>query len=552
MNIFDTLLPRPRAVITADGGFTLDRDTTLWFDPGFAPADSDQLVRSFDYLPFRLTPGSPGDIRFHRDGSIPEEGYRLQVSPTQVNVTAATVVGARYALETLRQLFGVAGFQSRPSDAALWYAPSCSIEDAPALRWRGVLLDVARHFFPIHQLFRFVDLMVVHRLNRLQLHLTDDQGWRFESKTHPRLHTFGGVRDQSQISHAHDELVCDGTPHGGYYTQDQLRQLVDYARDRGVTVVPEIEIPGHASAFVAAYPDLGFGAGDIKGPRPEWGIHRALMSPLPDTFTHLTDILDEVIDVFDSSYIHLGGDEADLGAWSDAPEVQAYMEEHGVATVRELFIDFFGRICAWLSERGRNPVAWDDSFALDPERAGDFIVMAWRGEGIARRAAEMGRQVIMTPVLPTYFDYYQSTSSDEPMGLHGPITLEDVANFTPVPVDWPESLHQQVIGAQCQIWTELIDSERRLDYMAFPRLSLFADAVWQGGSLDGFWESRLRGHLIRLDAFGVEYRPLEGPHPWQAGGTGLRSFVSPYSTSDLSSGLADLAEHGRHAEARLP
>jgi hexosaminidase len=368
----------------------------------------------------------------------------------------------------------------------------------------------------------------MHRLNRLQLHLTDDQGWRIESRRYPRLHEIGSHRAESPIGHAEDGDATDGTPHGGYYTLDDLAEIATYAAERGVTVVPEIDVPGHASALLAAYPEFGTRPYDVW---TQWGISDAVLTPLPSTVRFLADLLDELTGAMPGSYVHLGGDECQLGDWAADPQISAYRSALGYSRQVDLFGHFLRELAQHLHGRGRRAVMWDEAF-VDGGLLPDTVVTAWRGDDVARRAAAAGYDVIRCPVYPLYLDYAQSESPDEPLAIGGPITLDDVAAFEPVPPGWSEAERAHVIGAQFQVWTEYIAEPRHLDYMVFPRASAFADVAWTGRPAVDFAD-RLPHHLTRLAAAGCQYRPPSGPQPWQQGGSGHRRGVPGHDVTAM-------------------
>jgi len=516
---YRTLVPRPVAAHALSGSFELTHETPLIAAPGAEQAA--ETVRALlGPLRLPLPPASAGDgITVRVNAEVPggPEDYRVHVGDIGIELVGSTVDGIRHATQTLRQLLPDAAWRSAPPPGTRWIVPCGEVTDAPALAWRGGMIDVSRHFFDKHTLLRYVDLFAMHRLNRLHLHLTDDQGWRIESRRHPRLHEVGGHRPHSQAWYERNLGATDGTPHGGYYTLDDLAEISAYAAERGITVVPEIDLPGHASALLAAYPQFGVGSHTV---RTGWGISDAVVKPLPATMRFLIEVLEELTDALPSPYVHLGGDECVLRDWAEDPEVSAYLGSLGFTEPTELFGHFLRELAGFLSGRGRRTVVWDEGFVGGGVLA-DSVVTAWRGDGVARRASAAGYSVVRCPVFPTYFDYDQSDDSDEPLSIGGPVTLSDVTAFEPVPAAWSEPERANIIGAQFQAWSEYIPDARHLDYMVFPRACAFAEVAWTGRPAVGF-ETRLAGHLARLTAAGCQYRPLSGPLPWQAGGTGNR------------------------------
>ncbi len=476
------------------------------------------------------------------DPARPAEGYRLDIGPGRIRIAAGGAAGAFYAAQTLRQLLPDDAWRAAPVPGPAWSVPQGEIEDAPALSWRGAHLDVARHFFPKREVLTIIDTLAALKLNRFHLHLTDDQGWRIESRSYPALHEIGAHRTRSRISLGGERpAVYDETPHGGYYTLADLAEIAAYAAQRMVTVVPEIEVPGHATALLAAVPELGAAAAGAREVAADWGVLPQLMSPLPETTRFLEAVFGELLDAIPTGFVHIGGDECVLDAWRADPRIDAYRRELGLASAEQLHAHFLGQTAALLADRfGVRAVVWDEGFASGSGAPGgglrpDTVVMAWRGMNIARRAAEAGHDVIAAPVFPTYFDYCQADDHREPVAIGGPVRVQDVAAFRPSPPDWPAAAAERLIGTQFQVWTEYIPDSRALEYMMFPRACAFAEVAWAGGP--AWWSAgagspqtpgppatgaplrgRLAAHARRLDAAGVEYRPLDGPRPWQEGG----------------------------------
>jgi hexosaminidase len=518
----------------------------------------------------------PATTRYPDDGNqitvtiaadLGDEASRITISPADIDIQAGGAAGAFYAAQTLRQLLPDDVWRTGPAapvgatTPAPWPIPCAQIEDGPALAWRGAHLDVARHFFPKRELITLIDAFAAIKLNRLHLHLTDDQGWRIESRRYPALHEVGSHRPRTRISLNREQPpVYDETPHGGYYSLADLAEISAYAAERMITVVPEVEVPGHAGALLAALPELGAGSPPPGGYQvsADWGIFPYLMSPLPATTEFLREIFGELLGAIPAPYVHIGGDECVLDSWRDDPAIDAYRRQRGLASPEELHAAFLREVADLLADDfGVRAVVWDEGFASAASAAStggqrgmlrpDTIVMAWRGLDIARRAAEAGHDVIAAPVLPTYFDYYQSDDATEPAGIGGPLRLEDVAAFSPAPADWPAEARHRLAGTQFQVWSEYIRNGRDLEYMIFPRACALADVAWAGGPvgppgpLAGPVRDRLAAHLRRLDAAGVEYRPLDGPAPWQQGGAGARRHRTGYQMGEVAARLDKLA-----------
>jgi len=556
------LLPYPRSARPQPGRFQVSADIPIAAGPGAQDAAA-AVRRVIAALPWpaqpppghRSGPGpglEAGEITVDADGSLPAEGYQLRIGPGRVRITAGGVAGAFYAAQTVRQLLPDQAWRAAPVPGPPWQLPCAEIDDAPALAWRGGHLDVARHFFPKSVLLRFIDMLAAHKLNRFHLHLTDDQGWRIESLRYPALQEIGSHRLRTRAGHGSDDPAgYDDVPHGGYYTLADLAEIHAYAAARMVTLIPEIEVPGHAAALLAALPQFGSApAGDYRV-LPDWGIFPNIISPLPGTLGFLGEVFGELLGAVPAPYVHIGGDECVLQSWRDNPAIQDYRRELGLASEVELHAWFLRRVADMLAGRfGARAVVWDEGFASGTGTPGgalrpDTVVMAWRGADIARRAAEAGHDVIAVPVVPTYFDYAQADDEREPLAIGGSVTLQDVAGFAPAALaaSWPGEAVRRLAGTQFQLWTEYIPDGRALEYMAFPRACMLADVAWSGGPAPGppGWRRRLAAHLGRLDAAGVGYRPLDGPRPWQQGGTGARGHRAGYRIADVTAHLDELA-----------
>ncbi|RVX45416.1 hexosaminidase [Nonomuraea polychroma] len=497
------MIPRPELLTHLSASYELTAGATVSGDL----VDAVRLA-----LPvLDLRPGDSGEIDVRRDPALGEEAYRLTVGSRGIEIVAGGRAGAFYAAQSLHQLLPHATYRSSAQDS--WLVPGVRIDDAPRFSWRGLHLDVARHFFPKREILRLVDLMAMHKLNRLHLHLVDDQGWRVESRAYPLLHEVAAHRARTAINYYREPEAYDDVPHGGYYTFDDLAEIGAYARARCVTVVPEIDVPGHASAILAAYPAFG-ATGERHDVLDRWGISPAILSPLPPTVEFLITIFDELMGALgETPYVHIGGDEVVLDHWAGSAEITAYRESLGLATTNDLQAWFLRRLADALAERGARAVVWDEAFVSGGLRQ-DTVVMPWRGMGVGRRAAAAGHDVVATPVFPLYFDYAEAASADEPMAIGDAITVEDVAAFQPAPETWTDEERARVVGAQAQLWTERVPDARTLDYRMWPRACALAEVAWSGTGQEGF-AGRLEEHLGRLDAIGVEYRPLAGPHPWQ-------------------------------------
>ena len=445
------------------------------------------------------------------DPALPTEGYTLRVTADAVRLAGGSAAGLFYGRQTLRQLVAPAAL--RQATEGPWEIPCTEVTDAPRFAWRGVLLDVARHFMPVADVLRFVDLIAFHKLNVLHLHLTDDQGWRLQVPGRPRLTEIGAWRPRSMLG-ASGHGRYDGRPHGGFYTAADLREIVAYAAARHVTVVPEVDLPGHMQAAIAAYPHLGNG-GPAVGVRAAWGISTHVLNVSDAALDFCRAVLDQVCAVFPSPLIGIGGDECPTDEWRASPFARSRMRAEGLTGEHELQAWFTARVAEHLAAHGRRVYGWDEILAGGAPP--DATIAAWRGPGPAVLAARAGHDVVSCPDMSVYLDYRQSEHPDEPTPVGTLLTLAHVYAFDPVPAGLSGSEAARIIGGQANVWTEHMESARRVDYMAFPRLCAFAERVWSSAPPDfGDFTDRLAGHLPRLDALGVNYRPLDGPRPWHA------------------------------------
>lgn len=507
------LLPQPQSVVSGTGHYTLDPALGI-----AGPRDWAATVRRVlsPGTGLDLPPAETGALQLTRDNSLAAEGYRITVAGQGIEMAAADDRGINWAAQTLRQLLPVANVGPAPASTDPITLPAVTIADAPRFSWRGVMLDVARHFMPYTDVLTFIDLMAMHKYNTLHLHLTEDQGWRFESKKYPRLTELASSRRETK-NPAWSQ--GDGTPHGGYYTQDQLRALVRYADQRGITIVPEIEFPGHVSALLAAHPEFGNHPEAEHAPATTWGVFDEVLNMSDSAVEFAFDIWSEVLDIFPSRYVHVGGDECPRVEWQKSDQAKQLADERGLESVDHLQRWFTEKLRNWLAERGRKLVGWDE---INEEGILDSAVtMAWRDEKYGVEAARAGLPVIMSPVSKTYFDYYPGAGADEPYSIGNLITTERAYSLEPTD-GIPAELHDRLLGTQCQLWTEYMPTMRRVQYMAFPRACAHSEVAWSdpaGRSWEEF-SNRLPAHLARLDALGVNYRPESGPRPWQQGGTG--------------------------------
>jgi hexosaminidase len=402
------------------------------------------------------------------------------------------------------------------------------------MRWRGAMLDISRHYFDAAFIKKTISALADFDYNTLHLHLTDDQGWRLESKVFPGLHEVGSIRKQSQNNHGLLEPTYDGKEHTGYLTQADVREIVIHAQSLGMQVVPEINIPGHTGALLAAYPQYGINQNSVEV-SGRWGISDYLLRPFPETFEFLTQVFEEVAELFPSEYIHVGGDESLIDNWLHDANVVAFMKERGFSTTKELFLFFMKEVEKIISSLGKKMITWDDAFAFDPEQATGATVMSWRGSAIAQIALDHGREVIQGPVFPTYFDYAQEVSEDEPLAIGGPVTLDDVLAFTPLP---------GVTGVQFQLWSEYIQTPMHAEYMMWPRAAALAFRCWgEGKDFESYFQER----KPKLDALGVTIRELDPLKRAKIAHLGIGAYYRGFDTASMMEALEKSAVAGEVA-----
>ncbi|MFI8187210.1 beta-N-acetylhexosaminidase [Streptomyces sp. NPDC085946] len=522
------LIPRPGHV-TEDGPrfLELGPDTTLAAEPGAERTERWLRATLTAATGLPLAPSGTegtGVVRLSLDpavtGDLGEEGYRLAVTPAGVHLAGGGPAGLFWGAQTLRQLLGPDAFRRAPLPGRRWRLPLLRVEDAPRFRWRGLLLDVARHFMPKDGVLRYLDLMAAHKLNVLHFHLTDDQGWRVEIERYPRLTEIGSWRARTKIGHRASPLWED-KPHGGHYSRDDIREIVAYAAERHITVVPEIDVPGHSQAAIAAYPELG--NTDVVDTTAltvwdTWGINPNVLAPTDSTLRFYEGVFEEVLELFPSEFVHIGGDECPKDQWRRSPTAQARIRELGLRDEDELQAWFVGHFDRWLAARGRRLIGWDE--ILEGGLAEGAAVSSWRGYAGGIAAARAGHDVVMCPEQQVYLDHRQDAGPDEPVPIGWVRTLEDVYRFEPVPPELTPGEARHVLGTQANLWTEVMEDAARVDYQAFPRLAAFAEVAWSrlpAPAERDFadFERRMAAHYRRLDALGVSYRPPAGPLPWQ-------------------------------------
>jgi hexosaminidase len=483
------MIPIPNRLVALEGRFDFRNAEQITCNAAALP-EAKKLQAKLG-LNLNVGQAVPNSIHLElTNASSNPESYVLEIHESGVQITSGGLAGLFYACVTLLQ---------RDSSCV-------RIEDAPRFPWRGSHLDVSRHFMPFEWLKKYVDLLALHKMNVLHLHLTDDQGWRLEIKKYPRLTQIGAWRSKTRVGHElSDAKSYDGIPHGGFYTQTQMQELVAYALERYITIVPEIEMPGHATAALAAYPEFG---NTKKAPEvaPNWGVFESVFSPQEQTFAFLEDVLSEVLEIFPSPYIHIGGDECPKKEWKESAVAQKIMKANHLEDEEALQSYFVGRINTFLKSKGRKMIGWDE--ILEGGLVVGATVMSWRGEAGGIIAAKAGHDVVMTPGTHTYFDHYQTETPDlEPLAIGGCTTLEKVYAYEPIPAELSELEGRHVLGSQAQLWTEYMPTPKDVERMAFPRLCALAEVLWTQPEARDFQNflNRLKPHLEKL---GTNHHPL--------------------------------------------
>jgi len=505
-----SIVPVPQQIAMGSGTFALNSEVGVHFaDP------TDEEARAvFDLwaTPFResgaLTLGAVegGAFQVGVDGGGAPESYRLAVTRDGIDLAAADHAGLLYGLQTLSQLMPP---EAETGGAAVIELPVTEIDDAPRFAYRGMHLDVARHFFPPDFIKHYIDLLARYKINRFHWHLTEDQGWRIEIDRYPRLTEIAAFREQTQIGHGLDEFNGDGIRYGGFYTKDEIRDIVAYAQARHVTIIPEIEMPGHAQAALAAYPELACTEGPFEVAMT-WGVFEDIYCPYEETFEFLENVLAEVIELFPGEYIHIGGDEAPKTRWEESEYVRDLMVREGFNDVEQVQGYFIRRIERFLNQNGKRLIGWDE--ILEGGLPPNATVMSWRGTIGGIEASRRGHDVVMTPYSHLYFDYYQSENQDEePFAIGGFLPLDTVYSYEPVPPQLRDRDKERIIGAQANVWTEYMKTGDHVEYMLMPRMLALSEVVWSPAEAKDYenFLDRIEWHLARLDALGVNYRPLD-------------------------------------------
>ena len=502
----EAVIPKPNQLVKGTGTFSLDQNCTLVFNK--YNTDAARIAGFFgEYIENMYTvklksdgKGKTIQFKITDNPELGKEGYQLKVDENAVVISANAPNGLFYGMQTLKQLLPVESTNGKLS------VPALEITDQPRFAWRGNMLDVGRHFFPVSFIKKYIDILAMYKINTFHWHLTDDQGWRIEIKKYPLLAETGHWREETMLGHYTDNKY-DGIGYGGFYTQEQAREIVRYAAERYITVVPEIEMPGHAGGALAAYPQLGC-TGEPYEVKKSWGVHTDVFCAGKDeTLVFLKNVLDEVMEIFPSQFIHIGGDECPKDAWKICDACQKRIKDNGLKDEHHLQSWFITRMDEYLTQKGRRLIGWDE--ILEGGLAPQATVMSWRGIKGGIEAAKQKHDVVMTPTDFMYIDYYQSKDKEnEPLAIGGFLPVEKVYSYEPIPVELTTEEAKYILGVQTNLWTEYVATTKKAEYMLLPRLQAQAEVAWTNKELKDFagFEKRLETDYKRLEKLGINYR----------------------------------------------
>lgn len=535
-----TIFPKPKKIVETGDSFKIGEVSSLYIDEKLSGCK--QLLASRFSLYTALTPTTDSNtatisigIDEIKSEKCKNEGYTLKIDENGIRITVTHIQGAFNAIATLFQLLPNDFFRHYKTLKYLEF-PCVSIEDYPYYEHRGALLDVARHFMPVSDILRFIDTISLFKFNVLHFHLTEDQGWRIEIKKYPKLTQIGAYRHRSEVGSADRAVIYNNRPHGGFYTQEDIKEIVQYARDRGVKVMPEIDIPGHCQAVLASYPEFGIDYADVKaGNRIEyvnesgekisvdkiedlpeikvwdtWGVSEQILNVEEYTLNFLEDVFDEICALFDSDIIMLGGDECPYTKWEKSPRVNERMKELGITSYKKMQSYFIDRIANFLSKRNRRVMCWDEVVETSPLKS--TIIACWQNESRAAVAKENGYSIVNMPVPRSYLDMRQSDSNDEPIPRGEPLTFSHILGF-----DISGTETDAVLGSEVALWSEHFDTVRRFEDAAFPRAIAMGERLWSGhiysdNEIENF-EKEIKETFSMLDALGVNYRRIPNVIP---------------------------------------
>ncbi|MBN1479994.1 beta-N-acetylhexosaminidase [candidate division KSB1 bacterium] len=509
-----SIIPQPTMLELQTGELRLSNDLKI-----VADTSDHQVLQVVDFIAEALRRSTGYDIPvveksahddlvlvltiIDSDDALGSEGYELEVNKAGIHLSAETPAGLFYGIQTVLQNLPPDVYAAKIRQVQ-WKMPCLKIRDVPRYAYRGMHLDVCRHFFPVDFIKKYIDLIALHKMNVFHWHLTDDQGWRIEIKKYPKLTQVSAFRDETVIGHGRNRpQQFDGERYGGFYSQDEIREIVQYAQERFVTIIPEIEMPGHALAALAAYPELSCTGGPFKV-GTTWGVYDDVYcAGNEQVYTFLQDVLTEVVELFPGSYVHIGGDECPKTRWKECDKCQARIRQEGLKDEHELQSYFIRRIESFLLSKGKRLIGWDE--ILEGGLAPQATVMSWRGIDGGIAAAKQDHDVIMTPNSHLYFDHYQANPDSEPLAIGGYTTQKKVYSYETTPSELMPDEQKYILGAQANIWTEYIKTPDHVEYMALPRMCALAEVVWTLKEQKNWqdFQQRLQTHLKRLDVLNV-------------------------------------------------
>jgi hexosaminidase len=500
------LIPLPKEVVPQIGQFVVKKSTTIGYTHAdFAPVANllQEYLQGASSFPISAKATKSAVIQFSQNNSLGEEAYTLQISSTKIAIQAKTGKGAFYALQTLLQLMPAQVYAGSPLAGNI-SIPNVQIKDEPRFSYRGLMLDVGRYYFPVASVKRFIDLMAVYKMNTFHWHLTEDQGWRIEIKKYPLLTSISSVRKESMLGHYRDQKY-DGKPHGGFYTQEEVKDIVAYATKKYIEVIPEIEMPGHSQAVLAAYPQFGANADKLYQVKTKWGVSEDVLFPREETFTFLEDVLTEVMALFPGQYIHIGGDECPKTQWKESRFCQDLIKKLGLKDEHELQSYFIRRIDKFVTSKGKKLLGWDE--ILEGGLSPNAMVMSWRGTAGGVEAAKQNHDVVMSPNSYFYLDYYQADPKTEPIAIGGLLPLSKSYSFEPNLPELTAEEAKHVVGIQANVWTEYINNISYAEYMTYPRALALSEIAWSAKESKNYadFKKRLTGHLPAMDALKINY-----------------------------------------------
>ena len=466
----NNIIPTPNEQTINNGFMEIENSPEIITESNFNSAATlfKNAIKKLDLTSKKTTKNR---INFSLNEKLNEEEYILKINTDQINIEASTETGAIFGFQSLYQLMnlnlknGVVKLQNQV------------IKDSPRFKYRGMHLDVGRHMYPVAFIKKYIDGLAMLKFNNFHWHLTEDQGWRIEIEKYPELNNIGSYRDSTLIGHYTDKpWQFDNTRYGGFYTKKEIKEVVRYAQERGINVIPEIEMPGHSQAAISSYPEFGC-TGEQVGVAPLWGVFKEIYCSKNETFDFLEEIIDEVVELFPGKYIHIGGDEAPKTNWKACGNCQNVINREELKDEHELQSYFITRMEKYINSKGKQIIGWDE--ILEGGLAPNATVMSWRGVSGGIEAAKMNHEVIMTPNATCYLDHYQAKdTANEPLAIGGYTPIEEIYNYEPIPDELDESLHKYIIGAQGNVWTEYMKTSDHVEYMVFPRIFALSEVVW--------------------------------------------------------------------------